>query len=119
MYVLTIDCDHLGEFAARTAYILILKVSRHCHSAPQHGKSWNMGLIGRGTVHVVGVPTTVGHGPADHAYEVATSAEGPASRGGRSRPIVRQALFHRVPIREKELTFTRNTPLGICRTRWW
>jgi len=38
-----------------------------------------------------------------HAYEVAASAEGPASRGGRSRPIVRQALFHRVPIREKEL----------------
>ena len=42
MYVLTIDCAHLGELAARAAYILILKVSRHCHSAPQHGKScWN------------------------------------------------------------------------------
>ena len=46
---------------------------------------------------------TVAYGPADHAYKVAASAEGPASRGGRSRPIVRQALFHRVPIREKEL----------------
>ena len=52
MYVLTIDCAHLGELAARAAYILILKVSRHCHSAPQHGKSWNMGLIGRGTVYM-------------------------------------------------------------------
>ena len=37
MYVLTIDCAHLGELAARAAYILISKVSRHCHSAPQHG----------------------------------------------------------------------------------
>jgi hypothetical protein len=34
------------------------------------------GLIGRGTVHMAGVPTTVGNGPADHAYEVVTSAEG-------------------------------------------
>jgi hypothetical protein len=68
-------CAHLGELAARAAYmyILILKVSRHCCSAPQHGKSWNMGLIGRGTVHMAGVPKTVGNGPADHAYEVATS----------------------------------------------
>ena len=110
MYVLTIDCAHLGELAARAAYILILKVSRHCHSAPQHGKSWNMGLIGRGTVHMAGVPTTVGNGPAGHAYEVATSAEGSASRGGRSRPIVRQAPFHRVPVCEKELSqFTKGT----------
>ena len=72
-----------------------------------------MGLIGRGTVHMAGVPTstTVGNGPADHAYEVATSTEGPASRGGRSRPIVRQAPFHRVPVCEKELNgIKRKTP---------
>ena len=72
-----------------------------------------MGLIGRGTAAYgrrAHVPTTVGNGPSDHAYEVATSAEGPASRGGRSRPIVRQAPFHRVPVCEKELSqFTKGT----------
>ena len=105
-YVFTIDCDHLGERTANAAYILTLKVSYDCRPAPQHVMSWHLGQIRRGAVHVAGAPMTVAHGPADHAYEVATSAEGPASRGGRSRPIDRHALFHRIPIREKELAST-------------
>ena len=107
-YVLTIDCDHLGERTASAAYILTLKVSYDCRLAPQHVMSWHLGQIGRGAARVAGAPMTVAYGPADHAYEVAASAEGPASRGGRSRPIVRQALFHRVPIREKELSTLRS-----------
>ena len=45
---------------------------------------------------MAGSPTTVAHGPADHAYEVAASAEDPASRVGRSRPIASFGLFHGV-----------------------
>ena len=48
MYVLTIDCAHLGELTARAAYILVLKVSRHCNSTfgstvrqkLEHGPDW-------------------------------------------------------------------------------
>ena len=68
----------------------------------EHGPDWPWDRV-----HAAGVPTTVGNGPAGHAYEVATSAEGSASRGGRSRPIVRQAPFHRVPVCEKELRTIR------------
>ena len=39
---------------------------------------------------------TVAYGPADHAYEVAASAEGPVGRGGRSRPIASFGLFHAI-----------------------
>ena len=60
-----------------------------------------MGLIGRGTVHMAGVPKTVGNGPADHAYEVAASAEGPVGRGGRSRPIASFGLFHEITATRK------------------
>ena len=85
--VLTIDCDHLGERTASAAYILTLKVSYDCRPAPQHVMSWHLGQIGRGSARVAGTPMTVAYGPADHAYEVAASAEGPVGRGGRSRPI--------------------------------
>ena len=94
--VLAIDCDHLGERTASAAYILTLKVSYDCRPAPQHVMSWHLGQIRRGAVHVAGVPTTIAHDPADHAYEVAASAEDPASRVGRSRPIASFGLFHRV-----------------------
>ena len=50
------------------------------------------------------VPTMVAHGPADHAYEVAASAEGPVGRGGRSRPIASFGLFH---LLFHEITVTR------------
>ena len=73
-----------------------MKVSYDCRPAPQHVMSWHLGQIRRGAVHVAGVPTTIAHGPADHAYEVAASAEDPASRVGRSRPIASFGLFHRV-----------------------
>ena len=102
-YVLTIDCDHLGERTANAAYILTLKVSYDCRPAPQHVMSWHLGQIRRGAVHVAGVPTMVAHGPADHAYEVAASAEDPASRVGRSRPIASFGLFHGVLLCAKGL----------------
>ena len=86
-YVFTIDCDHLGERTANAAYILTLKVSYDCRPAPQHGKSWHLGLIGREDSCVAGAPTTVAYGPRDHTYEVAASAEHSTSRAGRSRPI--------------------------------
>ena len=92
--VLTIDCNHLGERTASAAYILTLKVSYDCRPAPQHVMSWNLGLIGREAARVAGAPMTVAYGPADHAYEVAASAEGPVGRGGRSRPIASFGLFH-------------------------
>ena len=104
-YVLTIDCDHLGGRTASAAYILTLKVSYDCRPAPQHVMSWHLGQIRRGAVHVAGVPTMVAHGPADHAYEVAASAEGPVGRGGRSRPIASFGLFHAITGAGKGLTF--------------
>ena len=102
-YVLSIECDSTAERATHAAYILTLILSYDCQSAPQHGKSWHLGLIGREAVRVAATLMTVAYGPADHAYKVAASAEGPASRGGRSRPIERQALFHRVPIRDMDM----------------
>ena len=101
-YVLTIDCDHLGERTANAAYILTLKVSYDCRPAPQHVMSWHLGQIGRGA-YKAGSPTTVAHGPANHAYEVAASAEDPASRVGRSRPIASFGLFHGVLLCAKGL----------------
>jgi hypothetical protein len=103
-YVLPIECDTTAERATQAAYILTLILSCDYQSAPQHGKNWHLGLIGREAVRVAATLMTVAYSPADHAYKVAASAEGPASRGGRSRPIDRQALFHRIPIREKELS---------------
>ena len=103
-YVFTIDCDHLGERTASAAYILTLKVSYDCRPAPQHVMSWNLGLIGRGSARVAGTPMTVAYGPADHAYEVAASAEGPVGRGGRSRPIASFGLFHAITGAGKGLT---------------
>ena len=79
MYVLTIECAHLGELAARAGLhpdIESEPTLSFVRLRSTASKSWNMGLIGRGTVHMAGVPTTVGNGPADHAYEVVTSAEG-------------------------------------------
>ena len=95
-YVLAIDCDHLGERTANAAYILTLKVSYDCRPAPQHVMSWHLGQIGREAARVAGAPMTVAYGPADHAYEVAASAEGPVGRGGRSRPIASFGLFHAI-----------------------
>ena len=95
-YVLTIDCDHLGERTASAAYILTLKVSYDCRPAPQHVMSWHLGQIGREAARVAGAPMTVAYGPADHAYEVAASAEGPVGRGGRSRPIASFGLFRAI-----------------------
>ena len=74
-YVLTIDCDHLGERTASAAYILTLKVSYDCRPAPQHVMSWHLGQIGREATRVAGAPMTVAYGPADDAYVVAVSAE--------------------------------------------
>ena len=103
-YVLTIDCDHLGERTANAAYILTLKVSYDCRPAPQHVMSWHLGQIGREAARVAGTPMTVAYGPADHAYEVAASAEGPVGRGGRSRPIASFGLFHAITVDRKGLT---------------
>ena len=86
-YDLSIECDTTAERATHEAYILTLILSCDCQSAPQHSKSWYLGLIGREAVRVAATLMTVAYGPADHAYEVAAAAEGPASRGGRSRPI--------------------------------
>ena len=102
-YVLTIDCDHLGERTASAAYILTLKVSYDCRPAPQHVMSWHLGQIGREAARVAGAPMTVAYGPADHAYEVAASAEGPVGRGGRSRPIASFGLFHAITVAGKGL----------------
>ena len=101
--VLAIDCDHLGERTASAAYILTLKVSYDCRPAPQHVMSWHLGQIGRGAARVAGAPMTVAYGPADHAYEVAASAEGPVGRGGRSRPIASFGLFHAITVDRKGL----------------
>ena len=79
--VLAIECDHLGERTASAAYILTLKVTYDCRAAPQHVMSWHLGLIGRGATRVAAAPMTVAYGPADHAYEVAASAEGPVRCG--------------------------------------
>ena len=73
-----------------------LKVSYDCRPAPQHVMSWHLGLIGRGATRVAAAPMTVAYGPADHAYEVAASAEGPVGRGGRSRPIASFGLFRAI-----------------------
>ena len=105
--VLTIDCDHLGERTASAAYILTLKVSYDCRPAPQHVMSWHLGQIGRGAARVAGAPMTVAYGPADHAYEVAASAEGPVGRGGRSRPIASFGLFHAITVTRKGLISLR------------
>ena len=86
-YVLPIDCDTTAERATQAAYILTLILSCDYQSAPQHGKSWHLGLIGREDSRVAGAPTTVAYGPRDHTYEVAASAEHSTSRAGRSRPI--------------------------------
>ena len=87
-YALPIECDTTAERATHEACILTLILSCDCRSAPQHSKSWHLvGLIGREAVRVAATLMTVAYGPADHAYEVAAAAEGPASRGGRSRPI--------------------------------
>ena len=107
--VLTIDCDHLGERTASAAYILTLKVSYDCRPAPQHVMSWHLGQIGRGAARVAGTPMTVAYGPADHAYEVAASAEGPVGRGGRSRPIASFGLFHAITVAGKGLTALKIT----------
>jgi hypothetical protein len=106
-YVLTIDCDHLGERTANAAYILTLKVSYDCRPAPQHVMSWHLGQIGREAARVAGTPMTVAYGPADHAYEVAASAEGPVGRGGRSRPIASFGLFHAITVAGKGLKALR------------
>jgi hypothetical protein len=66
-YVLTIDCDHLGERTANAAYILTLKVSYDCRPAPQHVMSWHLGQIGREAARVAGAPMTVAYGPAGRA----------------------------------------------------
>ena len=101
--VLAIDCDHLGEWTANAAYILTLKVSYDCRPAPQHVMSWNLGLIGREAARVAGAPMTVAYGPADHAYKVAASAEGPVGWGGRSRPIASYELFRAITVARKGL----------------
>ena len=77
-YVLTIDCDHLGERTASAAYILTLKVSYDCRPAPQHVMSWNLGLIGREAARVAGAPMTVAYGPV-------MVISGYDSRSGRSK----------------------------------
>ena len=66
--------------------------------------SWHLGQIGRGAALVASAPMTVAYGPADHAYEVAASAEGPVGRGGRSRPIASFGLFHAITVTRKGLT---------------
>ena len=109
--VLTIDCDHLGERTASAAYILTLKVSYDCRPAPQHVMSWHLGQIGRGAARVAGTPMTVAYGPADHAYEVAASAEGPVGRGGRSRPIASFGLFHAITVDRKGLRLARKVSI--------
>ena len=109
-YVLTIDCDHLGERTASAAYILTLKVSYDCRPAPQHVMSWHLGQIGREAARVAGAPMTVAYGPADHAYEVAASAEGPVGRGGRSRPIASFGLFRAITVARKGFN-TKSIPL--------
>ena len=113
-YVLTIDCDHLGERTANAAYILTLKVSYDCRPAPQHVMSWHLGQIGRGAARVAGAPMTVAYGPADHAYEVAASAEGPVGRGGRSRPIASFGLFHAITVDGKGLTDNGGHRQAVC-----
>ena len=75
--------------------------------------SWHLGQIGREAARVAGAPMTVAYGPADHAYEVAASAEGPAGRGGRSRPIASFGLFHGVLPCAKGLT------LVATQSTWW
>ena len=110
-YVLTIDCDHLGERTANAAYILTLKVSYDCRPAPQHVMSWHLGQIGREAARVAGAPMTVAYGPADHAYEVAASAEGPVGRGGRSRPIASFGLFHAITVEGKGLNWSNHPSL--------
>ena len=102
--VFTIDCDPLGERTASAAYILTLKVTCDCRPAPQLVMNWNLGQIGRVAAHMAGAPMTVAYGPADHAYEVAASAEGPVGRGGRSRPIASFGLFHEITVAGKGLT---------------
>ena len=102
-YIVPIKCDTTAERATHEAYILTLILSCDCQSAPQHGKSWNLGLIGREATRVAGAPMTVAYGPADHAYEVAASAEGPVGRGGRSRPIASFGLVHAITATRKGL----------------
>ena len=93
-YVLAIECDPLAEWATLAAYILTLRLSCDC----QHGKSSHLGLIGREAARMAGAPTTVGYGPADHAYEVTTSAEGPVGRSGQSGAAVRERLFRAITV---------------------
>ena len=78
-------------------------MSYDCRPAPQHVMSWHLGQIGREAARVAGAPMTVAYGPADHAYEVAASAEGPVGRGGRSRPIASFGLFRAITVDRKGL----------------
>ena len=83
-------------------------MSYDCRPAPQHVMSWHLGQIGREAARVAGAPMTVAYGPADHAYEVAASAEGPVGRGGRSRPIASFGLFRAITVTRKGLTRLRS-----------
>ena len=74
----------------------------------------NLGLIGREAVRVAATPMTVAYGPADHAYEVAASAEGPVGRGGRSRPIASFGLFHGVLLCAKGLGKFCHSVESVC-----
>ena len=74
--------------------------------------SWHLGQIGREAARVAGALMTVAYGPADHAYEVAASAEGPVGRGGRSRPIASFGLFHAITVDGKGLI--ARAPLESC-----
>ena len=58
---------------------------------------------------MAGAPMMVAYGQADHAYEVAASAEGPVGRGGRSRPIASFGLFHAITVAGKGLTALKIT----------
>ena len=58
---------------------------------------------------------TVAYGPADHAYEVAASAEGPVGRGGRSRPIASFGLFHAITVEGKGLILYALCPVISAR----
>ena len=69
--------------------------------------SWHLGQIGRGAARVAGTPMTVAYGPADHAYEVAASAEGPMGRGGRPRPIASFELFRAITAPRKGFRIAR------------
>ena len=64
-----------------------------------------MAHIGRGVADDAGAPMMAAYGAGGHSHQLAVSAEGSESQGGRSSAIVRERLFQGITVTGKGLIF--------------